>query len=284
MSKKTNNIVLVPTDFSEVCKNAADHAASVARFLGYDVLLLHVINNETESYLSKNNLSGSFIEKKLSEWASLLRTQHDIKTETLSVEGSIFNKIAEVAEIRGADLIVLGTHGKTGFQKLFGSFALKVILSSPVPVLVVQKRAFENGFKNIVFPISDFLEDRQKVRWAVYLAKTFKSCIHIYQDVKSDPAQSTRITIVTKHIKDEFEKSQVSYKIIQSPRKTKFADNILDYAVTIDADLIMIMTGPETPLPEYRFTPWVEKLIFNTSQIPVMCLNPLALSKFYYVF
>ena len=56
----------------------------------------------------------------------------------MSQEGEIFTTIADVAEELNASLIFLGTHGKVGMQKLTGSWALKVIIKSKVPFIVVQ--------------------------------------------------------------------------------------------------------------------------------------------------
>ena len=52
-----NNIVLIPTDFSEVCNNAVSHGVKLAKFLGYKACVLHVINKETKAILKKNQLN-----------------------------------------------------------------------------------------------------------------------------------------------------------------------------------------------------------------------------------
>ncbi len=283
MNSKTNNIILIPTDFSEVCNNALDQGAEIAGFLKHKVCLLHVINKETRSYLKKEKLDLSFVDEKLNELAEQITKKFSVEVITLVKEGSIFSVIPEVASEIGAKIIMLGTHGKAGFQQLVGSYAMKVVLRSPVPVIVVQKRPFAHGYKNIVFPITDFMEDRQKVKWAVYLAKTFNSSIHLYQKNVSNPAVASRVTIVTRHITDELDKYKIKYIVKKAEKKSRYAEQVLDYAVTQMADLIMIMTESEIPEPDYKLAPWAEKLIFNTSQIPVMCLNSLALNNIYYV-
>jgi nucleotide-binding universal stress UspA family protein len=284
MTEETSKMILVPTDFSEVCFNAANHGAEIAKFLDYSINLVHIINKDTRSYLKKESMDFVDLEDKLKKESSGLAENHSVRAGYLAKEGSIFTAIAEIAENEHADLLVLGTHGKQGFQKLIGSYALKVISGSPVPVIVVQKRPFGRGYKNIVFPIADFMEDRQKVKWAVYLAKTFGSTIHLFQKHETDPTFLSRIKIITKQITEEFDNHGVEYIIKASDSKSSYADQILDYSAANLADLIMIMTETEIPAPDLNVSPWVEKLIFNTSQIPVMCMNPLALSKFYYPF
>ena len=54
---KYNNIILVPTDFSEVCENAIDQGVALAQFLKYKVCILHVIDKQTEANLKKEKLT-----------------------------------------------------------------------------------------------------------------------------------------------------------------------------------------------------------------------------------
>ncbi|MCD4745374.1 MAG: universal stress protein [Bacteroidales bacterium] len=282
MEKKLNNIVLVPTDFSEACNNAVNHAVEIAEFLNYKICLLHVINKDTKSYLKKENLYEGHIIEKLSHIASDIKENNKIDAEYISKQGSIFSTINEVSAEIGANLLVLGTHGMTGFQKLTGSYALKVILKSPTPVIVVQKRPFGKGYKNILFPISDFTEDRQKVQWAVFIAKKFGSTIHIYSIHESDKRMLSKIQIITKQIKEVFEKNNISYTIQIAEKHNNFAKQVVNYATTNNSDLIMIMTKPDVLSPDFNYGPWDEKIMFNTSQIPVMCVNPFELGNIYY--
>jgi len=278
----TKKMILVPTDFSEVCINASDHGAEMAAYLGKSLYLVHIINKDTTSWLKKENLDYTDLEKKLKDAAEAYKNKFGIETSYIATEGSIFSSISDIAEKENAELVVLGTHGKSGFQRLIGSYALKVVSGSPVPVIVVQKRSFGEGYKNIVFPIADYMEDRQKVNWAVYLAKTFNSHIHLFQKYETDPIFLSRIEIITKQIVEEFERRGVNFTVTASEKNINYADQIIDYSASVRADLIMIMTETEVPAPDIKISPWVEKLLFNSAQIPVQCMNPLALSKFYY--
>src|ERR1035437_6289450 len=161
-----NKIVLVPTEFSEVCNNAASQAVDTAKLLNYKVVLLHVVDNDTKAYLKDEKLPAEAIDKMLSDLANELHVQGGVTVEYLSREGSIFTTISEVANEIGANLVYLGTHGKTGIQRFTGSFALKVVVSSEVPVVVVQKRPYTTQYKDIVLPISTDLSTEEKAKWA----------------------------------------------------------------------------------------------------------------------
>ena len=282
MAKQLNDIVLVPTDFSETCQNAINYGVQLAEYLDYKLLILHVINRESKSQLKKDKEEVSSLTNKLNTIANNIREKSRITVETLTKEGSIFDEIHGTAENIGAKLMVLGTHGKKGLQYLVGSHALKVVTKSPVPTIVVQKGSFKKGFKNIVFPINTFTEARQQVQWAIHMAKTFGSFINIFREKHSVVTLDGKINIVSEQIKEAFNKYGIKYKITDAGKGGKFASQMLDYATAEKADMIMIMTDADIFSPNFNAEAWDEKVIFNKAEIPVMCINPVMTGKVYY--
>jgi len=267
MEEKLNNIILVPTDFSEACENATAQAAQAAKSFKYEVKLLHVIDKNTKAFLKHENLQVESIDVRLKAITDEISDKYGVKASFVTKEGDIFTVIPDVASEIGANLIYLGTHGKVGIQKLTGSFALKVITNSPVPVVVVQKRKFEGGYSKIVLPITSDAGPWEKTKWATFIAKEFDASIEIYQ-IEGD-AVETAVQTMTKH----FEEVGVKYSI-KTESKSNFSQKVIDYATSINADLIMIMTNPDTNWTNYLLGSYDEDMIFNTSQIPTMCINP----------
>jgi nucleotide-binding universal stress UspA family protein len=274
MVANLKNIVLVPTDFSEACSNAAHQAIEAAKLLNYKVVLLHVINAETLAYLQSEKLSVDFIDLKLKDMAEDLMSLGGMKVEYLSRQGSIFTTISEIADEIGANLIYLGTHGKIGIQRFIGSFALKVVISSPVPVVVVQKRPFEKGYRDIILPITNHIGPWEKAKWAVYISRQFNATIHIL--LIGDAGESLKKT--ANQIASYFEKNLVSFSFKETEKSSHFAKQTIDYATLNNADLIMIMTNPDKGFINFILDSFDEEIIFNTSQIPVMCVNPRKLN------
>ncbi len=266
MEAKMNNIILVPTDFSEVCNNAMNQAVEAAKFLNYKVVLLHIIDKNTKAQLKKDGESVEAVDGMLAKLAGDIKKQN-VVVDTISKEGDIFTTIGEVASDLGANLMYLGTHGKVGMQKLTGSFALKVVISSPVPVVVVQKRPFDQGYKKIVLPITSDAGPWEKTRWASFIAKNFDAEIHIYQ--LDSPELAGAVEIITNH----FDKENVVYKVVKSDG-SNFSKQVIDYATANVSDMIMIMTNPDKSFTKFILGSYDEEMIFNTSQIPVMCINP----------
>ncbi|MDF1547057.1 MAG: universal stress protein [Bacteroidales bacterium] len=278
-SKATlNNIILVPTDFSEVCENAVRHTLQIAKYIDFKVLLLHVINQDTLNYLEKNNLSKSTLEDKLKEHAEKYKIEFGVEVTYLMKEGKLFKQVQKAVTETGSNMVVLGTHGKVGFQKITGSYALKVITKTFVPTIVVQKKALTQPYRDIVFPVTVESQDRQKVNWAIYIAKTFRSTVHIFPKRESETFHKKKIMSVVKQIKTIFDKHNVKYvDKVSDEGAGNFAKQVIDYAVSNNADLIMTMVSKGRFLP--FFDSLDEQIIFNTSQIPVICINPTNVKK-----
>lgn len=272
MIENMNNLVLVPTDFTPVGDNAISQAAEAARFLGYKVVVLHVIDKTTKAQLKKESLDETSVEEKLQTIVHDLKLNYGIEAEGMTREGSIFTTISDVAKELGANLLYLGTHGKVGMQHLTGSYALKVVTSSPAPVIVVQKRSFNEGYRHIVLPITSDSGPWEKTKWAAHIAKQFRSEIHIYH------MNGREIDEAVNQITEFFDKNDVKYTVREAAKNTNFAKQITDYATSNNADMVMIMTDPDQSFAKFILGSWDEQIIFNASQIPVMCINPRKLN------
>jgi nucleotide-binding universal stress UspA family protein len=137
--------ILVPTDGSAEGKRAVAHAIDLAEAHEAAVSALYVIN--TASY------NGLPMESSWESVTTLLKTdaqdalntvvdlgqEHGVPVETEITEGSPSKEIVRAAETDGCDLIVMGTHGRGGIDRLLlGSVAEKVVRGARVPVLTVR--------------------------------------------------------------------------------------------------------------------------------------------------
>ena len=269
------NIILVPTDFSEVADYAIEHAIGMAKSLNYEICLVHVINKDTKSQLKKDKQNMEVIHQRLEKKANEIKVNHNLKVTYVAKEGSIFTAIANITRETGSNLVVMGTHGKVGTQKMFGSFAFKVIVSSPAPIMIVQKRGFEGGYKNIVLPLDDTLESKQKVKWAIYVAKKFQSTVHIFAMKETDEVLKRKVRHNLKQIKTILTQNNIPCIDTIADKVGAFPKQVVKHAVQIKADMIMIMTNPDQLVPSFILTPNDEKVIFNEAKIPVLCINPV---------
>jgi len=140
--------ILWPTDFSVPSYKALDAALLLARTYRAELLLVHVIPPMPS--LSGPELPGSFdagrFQVALGQSAirsmdavRKKRIPKGIKAKAFIVQGSPAHEIVELAAKKHVDLIVISTHGETGFKHLlFGSVAEKVVRHAKQPVLIIR--------------------------------------------------------------------------------------------------------------------------------------------------
>jgi glycine betaine transporter len=143
------------TDFSLYSHEAQDHAVYLARSLGVDLHLLHVFE---PPYYSHTGVTPS-IHPEVHQWLEEIRKTEQMKLNTLAEEvrsqgvkvyavfkeGEPFLEILKAAEEIEADLIVMGTHGRTGLaHALMGSVAERVVRKATCPVFTVRAKVPED--------------------------------------------------------------------------------------------------------------------------------------------
>jgi len=136
--------ILVPTDGSPGSRRVLEHAADLAEAHGATLYGLYVVN--TASYASFSMEAtwegiGDMLRREgedaLASVTSIASGRVPVETKIL--EGSPSTEIVRYAEREGCDLIVMGTHGRGGIDRLLlGSVAERVVRSSTVPVLTVR--------------------------------------------------------------------------------------------------------------------------------------------------
>ncbi len=136
--------ILVGTDFSSYSERALDYALNFAEKFAAKILLIHVIESFNYSVTDSMTVVGH--EQALSVTAAaLLENQmkgfkdQSIKIRSHLTHGSPYHEIIKKAEEDGVDLIVLGTHGRSGMEHLLlGSVAERVVRTAACPVLTVR--------------------------------------------------------------------------------------------------------------------------------------------------
>ncbi len=139
--------ILVPIDYSAPSTDALRLAATIARAFGGRLIALHLLPIEIYAFTEYPLVApdGVRLEDERARLEKHVRTVLGDDAPAFEVDvgwGSPFLQIVERAAERGADLIVMGTHGRTGVKHAFlGSVAEKTVRLSPCPVLTVRDRA-----------------------------------------------------------------------------------------------------------------------------------------------
>jgi universal stress protein A len=140
--------ILYATDYSKASGRACDEAVELARQNRAELLVVHVV--EPIPYAAGEEFGGAELYLKLEDatkreaqtsMAKLMRRlqKSKVKARSLLLRGSAHDQIVNAAKSKRADMIVIGTHGRTGLSKLFmGSVAGKVVSAATCPVVTVR--------------------------------------------------------------------------------------------------------------------------------------------------
>ncbi len=274
--------ILVPVDFSETGKLALEHASFLARLAKADLHLLHVMPAmeyhfeipEPVMRIENHAQVNKIVEQKLAELVEEVRINYGCKATASFSNGKVAHEIVEEVKEENIDLIIMGTHGASGFEEFFiGSNAHKVVTVAPCPVITVQTHAVKLGFTNIVLPIDRTLHSREKTEYAIALAKLFMAKIHIVGLLEEDEDHGNeKLQIVLDQVQHAIEKADVLFS-----RHTIKGDNLaveaLKYGASVNADLIVIMTEHESEMSGIFLGPRAKQIV-NHSKIPVLSIKP----------
>ena len=147
-------LILSPIDFSDSSHAALDVAADFASRFGAELLLVHVLPAipdlpENVSILKEGEYDQSLRDaaaKRLADLAATL-AQKDVKVRTeMGTANDVGMELVRVAEHERADMVIIATHGMTGWHKIaFGSVAEKVVKQATCPVLVLRANAMADA-------------------------------------------------------------------------------------------------------------------------------------------
>lgn len=250
---------------------AFDHspAASVALQKGIDVArrfraALHVVVVEGEEKKADFDSMLKFLGEESARSA--------LKFEIHQRSGKAFREITQCEKEIGADLLLVGTHGKTGIIPFWlGSTAFRVASTSNCPVITVPEASRDKVCTPILMPIDSTVESRQKLGHTAMIAKAFFSSVHILCLSKDDDTEIRHhLAIYEQQARDFFAARQVKHSS-EVRSGVNVAQTILEVAADMQAGLISMMTEAE---PAGLFMGPVAQQLINQAPVPVMAIRP----------
>ncbi len=185
--------VLVATDFSPASKSAMCYAMSIARAHGSTLLITHVVNSQSE-----NTIMDAWRAGQAEVMEHFIRHRLDgIEHELLVRSGDVWPVLAELTAERAIDLVVIGTHGRTGVRKfVLGSVAEKIFRQCSCPVLTVGPNVSEQdtqaGPERILAPTGFAAHSLRGIEYAVLLAEDLHAALgimHVVTEAGDTPSE-----------------------------------------------------------------------------------------------
>jgi len=178
--------VLVATDFSSASRMAMAYAMSIARRHRSKLLMAHVVSSQSERAVMDGWRAG---QSEVTEYVIAGRLE-GIEHQLVVKSGDVWPVLAQMVSEYGVDLIVVGTHGRTGVRKLIlGSVAEGIFRQSPCPVLTIGPNTDQDpqiGPERILTPTGFAPHSLLAVRYAVLLARELHSSLALLH-VVTDP-------------------------------------------------------------------------------------------------
>ncbi|TSE07429.1 universal stress protein [Aquimarina algiphila] len=181
--------ILVPTDFSTQAESALKVAAQIAKKNGAKIYLLHIL--DLPIHLSDLMSSGAsaaapeaifFMKQTHKKFEEVMEQEYlkDIEViETVSFE-DVLGGIIDSCEKNNVDIIIMGSHGSSGFEELFiGSNAEKVVRTSKQPVLVIKEDCDIFDVNDFVYATNFDDEDKPSLLAAHEFAKAIGAKLHL---------------------------------------------------------------------------------------------------------
>jgi len=259
--------ILVPWDFSIVAENALEHAIQFAKTTGGYITLLHLVKKQKE-VTPALKLLDEIAEKTKHKFANV--------SEVIVKVGNIFEDINDIAAELNAKMIIMGTHGITGMQKFTGSKALKVISGTQIPFVVIQDKPSGNQIKDVILPIDDRKEIRQKMNQVRFLAKLydvkFHLCIPLANKVEG---VLKRLHNNVNFVKSFLKQYNIDYEVHEFAQIKDVVQAVSILCEQINPDLILVITTKDIQATDYLLGADEQKIIANEKKIPVMCISPI---------
>ncbi|HBS89091.1 MAG: hypothetical protein A2W91_06485 [Bacteroidetes bacterium GWF2_38_335] len=269
--------IIVPVDFSNDSINAFEHAIVFANKLGAKLRLIHVLKGG--KFLPPDNILG-FDDKTKRDvdayFNAFLNKYSDKITSGVDYiirDGKVFKEITEQAGFDNSYMLIMGTHGVSGFEELWmGSNAFKVVNNSPCPVLTYRNGFLRKDVKRIILPVDITRETRQKVPKTTEIAAAFNAEIHIAAVCETERKKVIEKTEqYSDQVRDFIEKKGL--KVVQT---SLFGSNITDmtieYAISVNAEMISIMSEQPKNAKNFLMGPYAQQMV-NHSPIPVITFN-----------
>lgn len=269
-------LILVPTDFSEPAAHALRYASALADRFGAHLLVIHadrfvpVVDFTAIPADLFCNVQESMVEnaREVLQAHAEENIGATVPFDIRVIVGGTLEAIAEQVRESGANLVVMGTHGRAGMSRLlFGSVTESVMRTCTVPVIAVTPGAPESAHVEKVLCSVSFTEaGREALRRAAALVDSRRAPLVLVQSMNDDPLRIQQW--LPRELVDRCEMMR---------RSAGDAEEIVNLATTAGADLIALGVEPDRTVHETLLGTFAERIV-QQSRCAVLTVNAHAVS------
>ncbi|MBQ5539461.1 MAG: universal stress protein [Bacteroidales bacterium] len=251
---EAENKILILTDFTQTCYDSVSYGLEISHFYGLRAVVFHAENSCGYDVLQK---------EKTEEVVSLYNQKFNMGASLVIKQGTFEDTVMEEIKSTKFLFVILGTHGKSGYQSLTGSFAAKLVIALRIPILVLQNRRFLPVHK-VLFPFfkatgisEEYFSD------VLPLVRTFKNAeLHLVCRPEAKENAEKFISMFLKDVED------VKYSLSVLSGTQPLAKQVAAYCAAENIEMIFNYPPQNDTVQMHTV---FEQLMFNIQQIPVMC-------------
>ncbi|MFO7719769.1 MAG: universal stress protein [Gillisia sp.] len=277
--------IVVPTDFSENAFNALKYAVELFKYDKCEIFLLNAFADEVYndmSIINKALLDDLKDSVQVNSEKEIARIIVDIKEyspnpnhhfKSICEFGSLVDEINEVVKKENADIVIMGTRGKTNYQHItFGSNTLQVIKYVHCPVLSIPENYKFKTPKNFLFPTNYMIPyQKRELKLVAELSRSYQAMIHFLY-ISEFPVESFRQKDNQLFLKEQFYETGFKFHREEEPDRIKAINKNIS---GMNIDLLIMVNSRYTYL----------ETILSGSTIDIIGLQPkipfLILQNFY---
>ncbi len=270
--------IIVAIDFSKGSIHALEYAIELANLTHSNINLVWVDNISgsevafaNESKELRNEAKGNFDEILALYKDKLVHGKLIAKVR----KGRVYQELATFVKQNDCCLLILGTHGSSGFEEYWiGTNAFRIVSSITSPVITVRSNyEIQRGYRKILLPVIHTAQTTQKIVFTADLARKTGADINLLA-LNSSGLKSVQRLVDSNVAKAEkyLDEQGVNY-VVDRINTKNIASDIIEHARVVDADLIAIMTDIQDQANSILLGPFAQQLV-SYSPVPVLSMHP----------
>lgn len=274
--------VLVPIDFSETSLNALKHGIAIANKLQSNLRVLHVRTGSHYAPEFAKDVVEVRLNDRIESWMSWIfneyGSQYNVpggKMDYRVREGSVVQQIANQALYDDTTIIVMGSHGISGFtDRWIGSNAYRLVVNAPCPVLVLRHdMSYDSNFSKIVIPLDLKKSSRKKLPIVAGVAKLFNASVILVGMRQTKLKYIIGQLLATMHQVERYLSNHAGITVSKTTTLSgkNLPTQLIQFASDVEADIIAVEVVDKINPFADRFRPFLNELV-NNSKCPILAI------------
>ena len=275
--------ILVPSDFSNNAQKAVDYAVAIAEKADAEIILLNALAVVDTTFSSRkavfeeyNNSLAADMREQLKDLQQTVEKKSSVKITTKFFKGSIADSILKCAVDEDVNLIVMGTRGASGIERmLWGSTTAGIIGNTTIPVLAIPRGLEWKGLKNILFATRHFEADDKTLIPILKLAQLEAALVHVAVFTDTDDNDLSGYLEHGRLLNAYQQTLPAKYKDVKFKTEhlegKEFEDTIEQYIKGYDIDML-VMTTHRRSFWDSMFNRSMTKSMVYQINIPLLAI------------